>query len=399
MTGEKNPVIMKNAGFPAERKGRPLEIRFGNKSQEAAIREEYRRIDEKWLRMQCRLMLFLVLFTTAIEAVMYFVLRGLRVNVADAQVYFAKYLLAPLAADTLLWLGAVAAVHSGLPPMKKAYAVSILMAIMAFIVYTVHAVFPAVTAAFIIPMLATVVYADQNLTTVVAALCVAEKFCSDLFLIWDPGRAGVLESTGSVVNFGLSLVLLVIFYGICSVMILTEKEKNEVSIRLERERQRYREESLTDQLTRVWNRQALRQMFQRMEEEREETAFFLAMLDMDDFKNLNDTYGHSQGDNYLRSLGRVLLDLAGEQMVPFRFGGDEFCVIFCGCDQERVGAACRAIQECFARAEVNCSHKTVTVSIGVAEFRKKEPPAQLLDRADAALYRAKQNKGSICFEL
>lgn len=250
MTWPKNPVIMKNAGFPAERKGRPLEIRFGNKSQEAAIREEYRRIDEKWLRMQCRLMLFLVLFTTAIEAVMYFVLRGLRVNVADAQVYFAKYLLAPLAADTLLWLGAVAAVHSGLPPMKKAYVVSILMAIMAFIVYTVHAVFPAVTAAFIIPMLATVVYADQNLTTVVAALCVAEKFCSDLFLIWDPGRAGVLESTGSVVNFGLSLVLLVIFYGICSVMILTEKEKNEVSIRLERERQRYQEESLTDQLTR-----------------------------------------------------------------------------------------------------------------------------------------------------
>ena len=156
---------------------------------------------------------------------------------------------------------------------------------------------------------------------------------------------------------------------------------------------------MTDQLTRVWNRQALRQMFQRMEEEREEMRFFLAMLDMDDFKNLNDTYGHSQGDRYLKSLGQVLLDLSGEQMVPFRFGGDEFCVIFCGCDQERVRAACRAIQECFVRTEVNQSHKAVSVSIGVAEFRKKEPPAQLLDRADAALYRAKQNKGSICFEM
>ncbi len=61
--------------------------------------------------------------------------------------------------------------------------------------------------------------------------------------------------------------------------------------------------------------------------------------------------------------------------------------------------ACRAIQECFIRTEVNQSHKAVSVSIGVAEFRKKEPPAQLLDRADAALYRAKQNKGSICFEF
>lgn len=376
-----------------------MEIKFGNKSQEAAIREEYRRIDEKWLGMQCRLMLFLVLFTTAAETAMYFVLRGLHVDFASAGVYFAKYLLAPLAADMLLWLGAVVAVRSRLPAVKKAYAVSVLMAVMAFVVYTAHAVFPVMTAAYIIPMLATVVYADQRLTTVVAALCLLEKAFSDLFLSWDPGRRGVLTSTGGTVNFGLSLVLLLIFYGICSVMILTEKEKNDVSIRLERERQRYQEEAMTDQLTRVWNRQALRQMFQRMEEEREEERFFLAMLDMDDFKNLNDTYGHSQGDNYLRSLGRVLLDLSGEQMVPFRFGGDEFCIIFSGCDQERVRSACRAIQECFARAEVNRSHKMVTVSIGVSEFRKKEPPAQLLDRADAALYRAKQDKGSICFEL
>ena len=346
-----------------------MDVGFGNKSQEAAIREEYRRIDEKWLKMQCQLMLFLLALTAVGEAFMYVALRALQVEFASTGVYFAKYLLVPLAANGVLCFGAFRALKSAMPNIEKAYAVSLLMTVMAFVVYTVHSVFPAMFAVFIIPMLATVIYGEQKLTAAVAAGCIFGKVVSDLFLFWDPGRKGVLYNTDSTIDFGLSLVLLAIFYGICAVMIL------------------------------AWNRQALRQMFQRMEEEREEMRFFLAMLDMDDFKNLNDTYGHSQGDRYLKSLGQVLLDLSGEQMVPFRFGGDEFCVIFCGCDQERVRSACRAIQECFIRTEVNQSHKAVSVSIGVAEFRKKEPPAQLLDRADAALYRAKQNKGSICFEL
>ena len=376
-----------------------MDVKFGNKSQEAAIREEYRRIDEKWLKMQCQLMLFLLVFAAVAEAFMYVVLRMLQVEFASAGVYFTKYLLVPMAVNGVLCFGAFRALKSALPNIEKAYAVSLLMTAMSFVVYTVHSVFPAMFAVFVIPMLATVIYGEQKLTAAVAAFCFGGKLVSDLFLFWDPSRKEILYSTDSTIDFGISLILLLIFYGICAVMILAEKEKNDAAIRLERERQRYQEESMTDQLTRVWNRQALRQMFHRMEEEREEMRFFLAMLDMDDFKNLNDTYGHSQGDRYLKSLGQVLLDLSGDQMVPFRFGGDEFCVIFCGCDQERVHAACRAIQECFVRTEVNRSHKAVSVSIGVAEFRKKEPPAQLLDRADAALYRAKQNKGSICFEM
>ena len=56
------------------------------------------------------------------------------------------------------------------------------------------------------------------------------------------------------------------------------------------------------------------------------------------------------------------------------------------------------IQERYAKTDINQGKKLLSVSIGVAEFQKKEAPAQLLDRADKALYRAKQNKGSICVE-
>ena len=83
-----------------------MDVKFGNKSQEAAIREEYRRIDEKWLKMQCQLMLFLMVFTVAAEVFMYFALRALQVDFASAGVYFTKYVLVPLVIDAGLWLSA-----------------------------------------------------------------------------------------------------------------------------------------------------------------------------------------------------------------------------------------------------------------------------------------------------
>lgn len=159
-----------------------MDVKFGNKSQEAAIREEYRRIDEKWLKMQCQLMLFLMVFTVAAEVFMYFALRALQVDFASAGVYFTKYVLVPLVIDAGLWLSARQALHSGMTNRKKAYTVSLLMAAMAFVVYTVHSVFPAVFAVFIIPMLATVIYGDQKLTRAVAAACLLEKIVSDLFI-------------------------------------------------------------------------------------------------------------------------------------------------------------------------------------------------------------------------
>ena len=68
-----------------------MDVGFGNKSQEAAIREEYRRIDEKWLKMQCHLMLFLMVLPAVGGVYMYAALRALQVEFASTGVYFAKY--------------------------------------------------------------------------------------------------------------------------------------------------------------------------------------------------------------------------------------------------------------------------------------------------------------------
>ena len=82
----------------------------------------------------------------------------------------------------------------------------------------------------------------------------------------------------------------------------------------------------------------------------------------------------------------------------FRYGGDEFCTIICGRSEEEIRTACAEVQAAFARALSCRACLQVSLSIGVAWFRPEEPPVQLIARADQALYRAKREKGSICFE-
>ena len=365
-----------------------------NNSHIEGIQNEYRRINSKWLRMHFRLLLWLVAFTTAMETAMYFVLKRLGAISTSDHMYLVKYLLVPLLCNLTACGAAAGFMRSRLTLEKKICAVSLLTAAVAFFVYSFHSVFFALFLVFAIPPLLTTAYGDRKLTVITSTVCLVGKAVSDLFLQWDPQEIHVFSSQSTMVDFALSMVLLLLFYVVCFRLLTMEQEKNEASINLERERQRYQEEAVTDALTKVGNRQALRAAFQQMDAS-PETPYFLAMMDLDDFKKLNDTYGHSQGDRYLRAMGRVLRETATDRMQPFRFGGDEFCILFRDCEQEEALAVCRDIQERFLQEDIHGICCPVSVCIGVAEHLPEERPVQLLDRADAALYRAKHAKGSV----
>lgn len=372
-------------------------MEYLNNTHIEGIQNEYRRINATWLQIHYRLLLWLALFTVFMEIVMFFVLGRIDAIAVSNTVYLVKYLLVPSACNLAICTAAVLFMRSPWSNTRKMYAISLLTVILAFLVCFFHAVFEPLFLVFTIPALLTTVYGDRKLTAITCGACILGKTVSDLFLRWDPEEVHALTNPDTLLNFALSLILLGLFYAVCFRLIAVEQEKNEVSINLERERQRYQEEAVTDTLTRVGNRQALRMAFQRMGED-QDSRYFLAMMDLDDFKHLNDTFGHGRGDRYLRSLGNALLAAATEQIVPFRFGGDEFCVLFRGFQREEVLAACRTIQEQFLQAEIHRLCRLVTVSIGVAEHLVEERPSRLLERADAALYKAKQEKGSIWME-
>ncbi len=160
-----------------------------------------------------------------------------------------------------------------------------------------------------------------------------------------------------------------------------------------RSNRRLMHEALTDALTQLPNR---RYGMDRLEQE---CSFALhsgaplacLMLDIDHFKRINDRYGHETGDHVLRQLAGVVQRVCRRSDVPFRYGGEEFCIVCPGTPLqdalqfgERILEAVR--QERFGG---NDRRLGVTVSIGAAEQAPETSAEMLLARADTALYAAK----------
>ena len=148
--------------------------------------------------------------------------------------------------------------------------------------------------------------------------------------------------------------------------------------------------SVTDLLTGLHNRRYLIEAFEKeiQRADRHERPFCVVMLDVDRFKQFNDTHGHLAGDQVLVSLGRVLKDATRDLDVLARYGGEEFIALLPECDLEN---GLRAAERIRARlAKESFEHGPITISIGVAEFPMHgETPAAVIGAADAALYEAK----------
>jgi diguanylate cyclase len=153
-----------------------------------------------------------------------------------------------------------------------------------------------------------------------------------------------------------------------------------------------------DPLTGVLNRRGMNEAFAR------ETAramrvgrpLVLVLVDLDDFKAVNDRHGHGVGDAALVHLTRVMGATLRPTDICCRLGGEEFVVLMPGCDRAAAVKAMTRLQAVLAAREVPGAPVTLAFSAGVVLARSGESLAQLLARADRRVYRAKAaGKGRI----
>jgi diguanylate cyclase (GGDEF)-like protein len=152
--------------------------------------------------------------------------------------------------------------------------------------------------------------------------------------------------------------------------------------------------SISDGLTGLYNR---RHFDNKIIEEtrrahRQKHDLYLALLDVDNLKELNDKFGHPAGDKLLSSVGSILKSCIREDVDwPFRYGGDEFCVILSQVSQKQACMTTERILEKFNEKKLPLTG----LSIGLAKFVRSEDTklpediATLVRRADNALYKAK----------
>ena len=160
-------------------------------------------------------------------------------------------------------------------------------------------------------------------------------------------------------------------------------------------REELRAEAIHDPLTGLFNRRYLEETLPRElhRAQRAHSPLCVAMLDLDNFKRFNDTYGHDAGDSLLRELGRLLLGKLRKSDISCRYGGEEFVLVLP--DSSAADAKQRMEQIRGQIKELKIPHgeqvlSAITVSAGVAQAEDPPPnPSQLLRAADTALYAAK----------
>ena len=165
---------------------------------------------------------------------------------------------------------------------------------------------------------------------------------------------------------------------------LKEKEKLEEEVR---------RLSITDDLTGLYNH---RLFFKTLEAEltrlkRQKTSLSLLMFDLDNFKRYNDLYGHLEGDKVLKSIGEIVKHSIRYNVDSgYRYGGDEFTVLLIGASVDQALAISERIRSSIEQAEF----QTITVSIGLTEYRDHFDLEGFVKSADDAMYIAKHSGGN-----
>ncbi len=168
-----------------------------------------------------------------------------------------------------------------------------------------------------------------------------------------------------------------------------ESEINELRRQLvEKEQDVY-----TDQLTKIGNRRAFdRKMVELFQNSDSEMT--LVLVDLDHFKKLNDTYGHLMGDKVLQGVGQVMQKVCPENALAARYGGEEFAFLLED-TQDAASVVAEAVRTTLTKLVLRKKDSgeaidNITASFGVAQKVEGEFPEQLIERADQALYAAKE---------
>lgn len=216
---------------------------------------------------------------------------------------------------------------------------------------------------------------------------VDEGYTDEVELLCKDGRVIILEIKGRIIYNQLTDHLE--YMGVSRD--ITEKKLAQ---------ERLKEMATTDELTGLYNRRHFLELAQKEFHrcQRYDENFSLLMIDIDDFKAINDTYGHAGGDSVLRSLGEKMKSFFRSSDLQGRLGGEEFAVLLINASLEEGYLRAERFRETIKESPLSFEEKKIyyTLSIGVTPYNKRmEHLDELFKMADRGLYKAKE-RGKDC---
>ncbi len=170
------------------------------------------------------------------------------------------------------------------------------------------------------------------------------------------------------------------------------RESAKKNIELQRANKKINELLKTDELTGIANRRYFMEYFTKMyaSSSRHNLPLSLAIADIDDFKAVNDQYGHQAGDQVLSAFARLLNESSREEDLAARYGGEEFIILLLHTDLEQSVKMIERVRSAFEKLTEDEGPQKVTASFGLTALKDGDTLKTLTERADKALYASKE---------
>lgn len=341
-------------------------------------------LQKKWRKTHKILLASLSAVIVLCELAMSFIAPNMDYAAESWTGYLFKYLYVPVFAYLIInmFVFFFTAIDT-IPGTLKNYIVSMGFGCVAICACMMHDYFIGVFGIGIIVILITAVYCNVPLTISTTAFVLIGETLVGFLSHWD---SAVIKDSQFLTNLIIFDVLLIGTCAVSIVIIYWEDERIRVISESQMQISELQEEATIDPLTGLYNRRALDNYIQHIKE-----PVSFVMMDIDKFKQINDTYGHSSGDIVLTKIGEVLHYYSSEKLSAFRYGGDEFLLAITEYAGYEIEKLCKIILSDYQNSlppDLKCTG--TTLSTGIAFYQNDEEVEKAIARADAALYIAKK---------
>ena len=348
-------------------------------------------IEARWQLLVWRTVIAICGVTFALSWILYGVHR-VEKNMGSG-LYMLEYIFIPMAIQIITLVVCYFMIKAdNISNEKKNYVViGLIFVSIGVISFTYYSILPLIMLP-ILTIVATALFADQSLTiwsgVVVAILTVIDMVRYNF------------EYTDSVAGLNwvgvLSIfLLLIILLCVMVVIVNTHTKALMSSIMGSYNRQvTLMSELMIDPMTGLYNRRSFEDSLEKEIESAEQTGAksYVTIFDIDHFKEVNDTYGHSNGDIVIKALCKMMKEKSKDMGLAFRYGGEEFVILFHDVELSKVMNIVEDIRTEFRCYYFHFMNKDgITCSCGVAEYIKGESSKAWFNRADSALYKAKES--------
>lgn len=257
--------------------------------------------------------------------------------------------------------------------------------ITSFVVSIIHKEYLVTSCSFIFPMILSSMFNNKKLLNASFLASLLILFCVRLAFAID-------DSLTLTINLNLLALCGFSFIAyICGIISINFSKNNYATIKSQAKQNLQLIEHLSrDSMTGLYNHKSFySQLDKKINSIENNEPLCVAVIDVDDFKNINDTYGHFCGDTVLIYLADLIKSQSATIGTAFRYGGEEFAIIFSGTNSTKACLIVENILHDFRNHIFHFAQQSITFSAGIAEYKSGDTSDMLFEKADRTLYTAK----------